>query len=358
MRSVSPVLKDPLGMGRSSLNAPLFIVYSITRLCNLKCFYCFADSSPKKAADELSTDDALSVIDECVDNKIVEIRFSGGEPLMRKDFFTVLEHTHECEIRSIVESNGTLVNKEAARKFKTLGVAVVGVSMDGGFPETHEKSRGVKGCFKRSLSGIKNLTEEDIRIRINYRVTGENIEELPHLLDVLPSYDNIDYIQVYGIANVGRCQGDTMLTHEESEKILAYIEHLKEEYPLDFSSGYGMYSRRVPDDVFLTMKEQGESVSVEFPVCGAGRTQCNIWYNGLVKPCEIWPVEDAVGTIREDSLIHLWQNAPIFQQLRSTDVACRKCPLFNSCGGGCRFESRLAGDLASPPPSCLHASLL
>lgn len=357
MGSVSPVLKDPLGIGRSSLYTPLFVVYSVTKLCNLKCFYCFADSSPKQYADELTTEQALSVIDQCVENNVLEIRFSGGEPLMRKDFFTILEYTHEKEIRSIVESNGTLVTKKAARRLKELGAAVVGVSMDGGTPETHEQSRGVKGCFKRSLSGIETLTEEGLILRINYRVTMENLEELPHLLESLPSFENIDCVQLYRVADVGRCKGSTMISPEESEKILTYIDTLKENYPLDFTSGYGIHSRRVSDEDFLRMMEQGEKEDVEFPVCGAGRTQVNVWYNGLVKPCEIWPAEDAVGHIR-DGLTDLWQHAPLFQKLRSADIACRKCPLFNGCGGGCRFESRLEGGLTSPPPSCLHGRLL
>jgi radical SAM protein with 4Fe4S-binding SPASM domain len=327
-------------------------------MCNLKCSYCFADTSPERIADELTTEEALNVIDQCIKNKVLEIRFSGGEPFMRKDFFTILEYVHNYHIRTIIQTNGILVNKEIAKKLGKLEIAVVGVSIDGGIAKTHDKSRGVQGSFNKSISGLLNLQAENIQTRINYMVTIENLKEIPKLMDLLPSYEFIDRITLYSIANVGRGQGNVMISLKDSETILSYIDYLAKKFCVNFTTGYGIRSRRVSDVMFLKMLNQKEKTDVEFPVCEAGRILCNIWYNGLVKPCEIWPTEDAVGNIKEDSLADLWQNAPLFQDLRSVEIECIKCPLFNSCGGGCRFESKINGGLESKPISCIHASML
>ena len=352
-------MKDPFGLGMSSLNAPLFVVYSVTKLCNLKCPYCFADASLKHYTDELTTEEALSVIDECYKNKVFWLQFSGGEPLMRKDFFTLLEYAHEKEFPIVIQSNGTLITEEIAHRLRKLGVAFMGVSLDGGIPKTHEESRGV-GNFQKTITGINNLLKENIRVKIGYKTTMENLTEIPHVLDHFQSQQHFVGMHLYSLADVGRQSGSNLLSKENSAKVLSYTGSLREKYHITFTYGYGMYTRKVSDEKFIQMLKDGKRENVEFPNCGAGRTQCNIWYNGLVKPCEIWPVKDAVGNIKERGLADLWQNAPLFKQLRSLNIRCKTCPFFDTCGGGCRFESRLVGDpeLKNPPPSCLHAEYL
>ena len=107
------------------------VVWNSTRTCNLKCRHCYMSSDAKKYNDELSTEEAKRFIDDLAEFNVPVLLFSGGEPLIRPDFFELAAYAAEKGVRPTLSTNGTLITPEVAQRIKDIGVGYVGISLDG-----------------------------------------------------------------------------------------------------------------------------------------------------------------------------------------------------------------------------------
>jgi MoaA/NifB/PqqE/SkfB family radical SAM enzyme len=140
-------IKKPL-----SIYAPFLVVWDFTHSCNLSCKHCYSNSGAV-LEEELTTQEALDVVDQVADAGVTALAFSGGEPLSRKDFFEVSRHAVERELYVSVATNGTLLTKENVKRLKQTGVNYVEVSVDGASAKTHDEFRGVPGAFEKAVTG-------------------------------------------------------------------------------------------------------------------------------------------------------------------------------------------------------------
>ncbi|MHA2062604.1 MAG: radical SAM protein, partial [Candidatus Sifarchaeia archaeon] len=136
--------------------APIAVVWNFTNQCNLKCSHCYTSAPNLSNEPELSTKDCFKIIDKLVEVDVVELNFSGGEPLVREDFFEVARYAREQELHVTLASNGILLTKQCVLKLNKIGVSSVNISLDGSLPETHERIRNFEGCFDLAVRGIKN----------------------------------------------------------------------------------------------------------------------------------------------------------------------------------------------------------
>src|SRR3989304_8936006 len=120
------------------------VVWNITKRCNLKCVHCYSNSTDREYPNELSTKEAVSVIDDLAGFKVPVIIFSGGEPLLREDVFTLALYARGKGIRCVLSSSGVLINKGMAKIIRETGFSYVGVSIDG-TEEVNDKLRGLSG---------------------------------------------------------------------------------------------------------------------------------------------------------------------------------------------------------------------
>src|SRR5665213_664380 len=142
--------------GSGDLGAPLYIAWQITNECNLACLHCIEESGPGKAfKDELTTEQAYNVIDQLVKSEVPYVSFSGGEPMVRPDFFGMVERITKGGVGLKIETNGHYLSPENCKKLKDLGVKAVQVSLDGATPASFNKMR-VHGRLETALDGIKN----------------------------------------------------------------------------------------------------------------------------------------------------------------------------------------------------------
>ncbi|MEK7384247.1 MAG: radical SAM protein [Elusimicrobiota bacterium] len=168
----------------SDLGAPLYVAWQITNECNLACLHCIEESGPGKAfKDELTTAQALGIIDQLVKAEVPYVSFSGGEPMVRPDFFTLVERITKGGVGLKVETNGHYLTKENCKRFKDLGIKAVQVSLDGATPASFNKMR-VNGRFDAALQGIKNLREAGVPIEINFVPAKFNIHEIGKAVDL------------------------------------------------------------------------------------------------------------------------------------------------------------------------------
>lgn len=168
----------------SDLGAPLYVAWQITNECNLACLHCIEESGPGKAfKDELTTEEAYQVIDQLVAAEVPYVSFSGGEPMVRPDFWGMVERITKGGVGLKVETNGHYLTPESCRRFKDLGVKAVQVSIDGGSPASFNKMR-VHGRFETALDGIRELRKAGVPVEVNFVPAKFNIKEIGKTVDL------------------------------------------------------------------------------------------------------------------------------------------------------------------------------
>jgi MoaA/NifB/PqqE/SkfB family radical SAM enzyme len=150
------------------------VTWAVNHACNLKCTHCY-DVVPYRRHD-LSTEDALTLIDRLSTAGVTFIAFSGGEAFLRKDLFVLMDYCKQRNIGFGARSNGTRITPPVAQRLKTLGISVVGVSFDGATADTHNAVRGV-GAFDDAIAGLKALRVEGVRAQMEVVLSKQNAHE-------------------------------------------------------------------------------------------------------------------------------------------------------------------------------------
>ncbi len=170
------------------------LVFYITTRCNLRCVFC--DRWRNIPRREITTEEAIKILDMFIDEGIVYVNFSGGEPLLRNDLEELAKRTYENGIINSLNTNGTLITYERAKKLAKV-FDYVSVSLDG-FEKIHDMTRNVPGTFKKALRGIKYLKEAGVKVGIDATVYKANWEELPKLMKEIRKIANYISFQPVG----------------------------------------------------------------------------------------------------------------------------------------------------------------
>ncbi|MCK9298854.1 MAG: radical SAM protein, partial [Methanoculleus sp.] len=128
------------------------VFWNITNRCNLLCSHCYIRAGPgQERENELTTKEGLHLIDDLAAMRVPLLLFSGGEPLIREDFWELAGHAKERGLVTALSTNGTLITPAVARRLRDTGVEYAGVSLDGATAETHDGMRNVPGSFQRAV---------------------------------------------------------------------------------------------------------------------------------------------------------------------------------------------------------------
>ncbi len=165
----------------------------LTRRCNLRCIMCNAWAEEGDGPDELSTGEALCVIDEARSLGLTDLKLFGGEPMLRRDLEVIVEHAATLGVRCTLITNGTLLTEQRARDLVEAGLAQLDLSLDAGNAELHDTIRGVPGTWRRAMQGLQAMQaaaqalERRVVIRVNAVVMRHNYLSLPKLVGQLSS---------------------------------------------------------------------------------------------------------------------------------------------------------------------------
>ena len=159
------------------LRGPTQIVFNITNRCNLQCSHCFNRSG--KIENELTDAEVINLIKEIIKIKPWNVCFSGGEPLLRKNLlFDCIDLLTENNIRSVILSNGSLLNENTINKLKNLKVQEIELSLDGATEEQHDKIRG-KGHYKQVINALEKLRELEFpRYVVSMTINPHNYDKI------------------------------------------------------------------------------------------------------------------------------------------------------------------------------------
>jgi len=171
---------------------PRFIDIAVTYRCQCRCVHCSADAYPRAGRQELTTAGFKSLIDQARDLGVLEVIFSGGEPLLRHDIVQLIRHAHQRGLLIRLNTNGLLLDRQRVAELKKAGLTQCAVSIDDADPAVHDALRGLSGSHAKAIEGIRNLREVGIPCQIltyasRRNVTGglERIRDLARELGVL-----------------------------------------------------------------------------------------------------------------------------------------------------------------------------
>src|SRR3990167_3875344 len=156
--------------------------------CNLSCAHCLVDSAPS-GEKGLPAEKILHTIDEARNLGVRQFYFTGGEPLLRQDFFELTEHALADEdARLIILTNGTLLDNHRLQRLQKLPASRLHlqISLDGSCPETNDPIRG-SGSFPKIVAGIKKSVKAGLNTTVSTVVTSQNVDDIPQIIKLLPS---------------------------------------------------------------------------------------------------------------------------------------------------------------------------
>lgn len=342
---------------------PKWIAWEITRRCNLKCVHCRSSSELEaKGHPDFSFAEARRVLDDIASYAAPVVVLSGGEPLLRPDVFDIAAYGTSKGLRMCLATNGTLVTQEICEKIKAASIRMVSLSLDGASAEVHDDFRCQPGAFAGTINAARLFRENSISFLINSSFTRRNQAEIPKIYALAKELGATAWY-MFMIVPTGRGEGimDELIAPEDYEKLLEWhYEMEKGEKELLVRPTCAPNYYRV---VLQKAKEQGDDFkrrSLQFSTggakgCLAGQLISLIDVDGNVLPCSYFPM--AAGNIREKSFKDIWENSPLFHDLRNFKAykgRCGSCEYVNVCGG-CRARAyAVSGDYMAEEPYCTY----
>jgi radical SAM protein with 4Fe4S-binding SPASM domain len=356
-----------------SLYAPFLVVWDFTHKCNLNCKHCYSNSGAV-LEEELSTKEALDVVDQLDDAGVTALAFSGGEPLSKKDFFEVASHAVKRGLYVSVATNGTLLTRENVKKLKQTGVHYVEVSIDGATAGTHDTFRGVPRAFEKAVTGIRNAVEEDLCACIATTATKGNLAEFPAIIDLAEAI-GAERFTYFNFIPTGRGKSlyDQDLSPEEKEQLMLYLlnrmskgckttilttapQLARVALQCQGPSGTGEITMSMAHMQTAKVSRKAIPLADFIGGCGAGRLYCSLSPQGDVHPCVFLPIN--VGNLKKEKFIDVWLSSKLFNELRDRENlngACGKCTYKYTCGGCRARASAYYEDVQASDPGCVLA---
>ncbi|HOM82520.1 MAG TPA: radical SAM protein [Armatimonadota bacterium] len=345
------------------------VAWNICRRCNLACVHCYTDSANRHYPGELTTEEGMALIDDLADFRIPALLFSGGEPLIRPDLFTLAAHARARNLRITLSTNGTLIDEAMAARIREAGFNYVGISLDG-IGETNDRFRGMPGAFERAVRGIRNCMAVGQKVGLRLTLTRRNYQDL-HAIFRFIEEEGIQRACFYHLVYAGRGNDMTRddLSHAETRRAMDIIL----EHTLDFHRrGLGIDILTVDNHVdgpYLYLRlcqtdpKRAEEARRLLEWNGGGANSSGVGFGnidpqGNVHPDQFWQ-QHTFGNVRERPFSEIWMDTtdPLMAGLKNRlpllKGKCSRCRFLKMCGGSFRVRAlAVTGDPWAPDPAC------
>jgi mycofactocin radical SAM maturase len=338
--SASP-LADQL---KSGLDAPICLTWELTYACNLECVHCLS-SSGRRDPRELTTVEAKRVLDELADLQVFYINIGGGEPMIRRDFFELVEYSIGNDIGVKFSTNGAFIDAHNARRLAAMDYLDVQISLDGTDAATNDAVRGA-GSYDTAIAAMTHLRNADFGpFKISVVVTRHNVAQLDEFKLLADSFGA--QLRITRLRPSGRGADswhDLHPTNAQQREIYEWLLARGE----DVLTG----------DSFFHLNALGDEPLPGLNLCGAGRVVCLIDPIGDVYACPfVIHDEFKAGSVRDPGgFTTVWRSSELFTELRQPQSAgaCASCGSYDVCQGGCMAAKFFTGiPLDGPDPECV-----
>ena len=328
---------------KRGLDAPICLTWELTYACNLQCVHCLS-SSGQRDERELSTEEAKKILDDLRDLQVFYINIGGGEPMVRRDFFELLEYSVAHGIGVKFSTNGAFIDEEKARRLAAMDYLDIQISLDGVDAATNDAVRG-EGSYDMAIRAMENLKAANFgQFKISVVVTRHNVSQLDQFKALADHYGA--QLRITRLRPAGRGADTWHELHPTNGQ-------QREIYNWLLKHGENVLT----GDSFFHLNALGESLP-GLNMCGAGRVVCLIDPIGDVYACPfVIHDEFKAGNVRDEGgFAKVWKQSDLFLSLREPQSAgaCASCGAFDACQGGCMAAKFFTGlPLDGPDPECV-----
>ena len=322
------------------LSAPVNLTWEVSLACDLRCSHCLS-SSGEPAANELTTAEALDLVEQLHANRVFQVNFGGGEPFMRPDFEEILAACLNRGIMTCISTNGTLLDEARVARLAASRLVAIQVSMDGASPETCDAIRG-KGVFKKAIEAIKLLAATAIPTSINTVLTTQNADEIPAMHELAHSLGVS--LRVSRFRPSGRGADNWEELRPTPAQLLSFSDWLARSGDV-----------RTGDSFFSLTSQERQGLGLN--LCGAAKLTCCVGPTGNMYPCAFLQTERfKAGSLRDQTFLEIWDSSEIYESFRNLRIhSCESCQRFDQCHGGCPAVAwHLKNDINGGDPECLE----
>ncbi len=337
--------------------SPFIVIWETTRACDLHCRHCRAAAIPMRNPAELSTDQAMRLIDDVAALRPQPLFvLTGGDPMKRPDLVEIVRYASKRVRVSITPSATPLVTDDKIRELAAAGLSRWAFSIDGATADTHDCFRGQPGSFQCTLDAVSTLQEIGLPLQVNTTVSRINREELAEIGQLVESMGAVLW-SVFFLVAVGRGHLEEALDAYETEEILRWLARFSETVRMDIKTTEAPQYRRVLKQLGVAPRARGASSGIgraPRPVAD-GDGFVFVSHLGKVYPSGFLPV--ACGDVRERPLSEIYRTSPLLRDLRDRSLLrgkCGYCEYREACGGSRARAYAVTGDALESDPYCSH----
>lgn len=336
------------------------VAWEVTRSCNLACKHCRAEAHPEPFEGELSTREALKLIDTFPQTGDPVVIFTGGEPLLRPDVFELAAHADSLGLRCVMAPNGTLITAENAKLMKQSGIQRCSISIDGPTPGEHDLFRGVPGAFDQAMTGIEYLKKAGIPFQINTTVTRDNIHRFREIFNLARNLGSVAW-HIFMLVPTGRGAeiADQAISAGEYEDVLNWFYDFRKTTDMHLKATcaphYYRIMRQRAKEENIPVNRENFGLDAMTRGCLGGIGFCFISHVGQVQPCGYLELD--CGNVKTAPFPDIWKKSANFLKLRDINEYKGKCGVceYHRVCGGCRARAfTMKQDFLAPEPLCTH----
>jgi radical SAM protein with 4Fe4S-binding SPASM domain len=291
-----------------NLGLPISVHLDVTYRCNERCVHCYLDHDDH---GEMTTEEIADVLAQFAEAGVFFLTLSGGEVLMRRDFFEIVERARQLLFNVKVKTNGVMIREKEAARLRQLGVEQVQISVYSHRPEVHDAITKLPGSLKRTIRAIRFLKSQGLKVTIANVLMAGNFSDQP---GVIALAKELGVFYTLDPTITPKMDGDTsILALRIPGSELKQVFHNPE-----LVGNVEEFCAPPP--------APGADVMEGFP-CSAGHTACYISPYGDVFPCVQFPLSS--GNVRRQKFLDIWRNSPQLKEVRS--IRARDLPTCSTC---------------------------
>ena len=366
------LLAEPERLARAAAAPPAHpsgpvVIWNLIRRCNLTCRHCYSTSADKAFTGELTTAEAMAVMEDLRAFGVPVLVLSGGEPLMRPDLFDLAHHAKSLGFYLALSTNGTLIDEDLMPRITAVGFDYLGISLDG-LAETHDRFRRRIGAFQASLEALRLCRDAGVKVGLRFTLTRDNARDLPALLELMRQEDipkfYLSHLNYAGRGNKNRRDdAHFRMTRDAMDLLIETTwSRIQAGRPVEMVTGNndadGVYllewtRRHFPEraaDLCRVLTHWGGNAS--------GQNIANIDNLGHVHPDTFW-WDHPLGDVRERPFSAIWEDrsdplmAGLKQRPRPVTGRCADCAHLAICNGNTRTRAfQVSGDFWAEDPGC------
>lgn len=344
----------------AQLGRPSDIIWNITNRCNLLCDHCYMAADGHALPDQLTDEETIDIVRRMGEAGVPVVFLSGGEPMMRPNFWEILAEVNAQGVRPTISTNCTMIDETSAKRLAEYGVRWIATSMYGP-PEFHDAMVGVPGTHARVVAAVKALRAEGIGVVLK---TALSKSTWPYIFDIIQMAKDLDCGMVYicDLITAGRSEGedDARVSVEQWRELADFIVEDMLDRELKFEYDVGALPSVIPY-IAERFIERGVDVSKglerlkTISACPVGKGHMNLNSAGGIMPCQ-FAQDWVVGNIREMSFAEATE--ALYQlDLQESEGMCapEACDYSRICRG-CRAKAwqRTGNAMAEDVTCILH----